>query len=84
LKKKHEENIKHYPVHLETKVALLEQSIEHINQSLIEIKQDLKDFSRDVKSDFRWVIGMIVGLSAFMVSGFAGMLAVIAHGFHWF
>jgi len=72
LKKKHEENIKHYPVHLETKVALL------------EIKQDLKDFSRDVKSDFRWVIGMIVGLSAFMVSGFAGMLAVIAHGFHWF
>ena len=69
-----------YPGSIDTRVALLEQSIGSINQSLIEIKIDLKDMRKEIKehqrevhSDFRWVLAVIGALGA-----------IVAHGFHWF
>ncbi len=81
--KKPETNITNYPNSIDTRVALLEMSISHINETLLRIEQDSKDFRKDVKSDFRWIIGLIIGLSSFTIAGFSGVLAVIAHGFHW-
>ena len=37
------ENVVNYPNSIDTRVALLEQSINHINQSLIEIKSNIKE-----------------------------------------
>lgn len=72
------------PVETLVKVALLEQSIGHINQTLIRIEKRLdkiddqfNEFRRDVKSDFRWMIGLMIGFGS-------GLSAVMAHGFHWF
>lgn len=83
MKKKAEENIVEYPVHMETRVALLEQSVVHINQTLLEIKQDMKEFRmdmkefrRDVKSDHRWILGLMIAFGT-------GLMGVMAHGFHW-
>jgi hypothetical protein len=78
-----EEKVKQYPNSIDTRVALLEMSISHINETLQSMKEDAKEFRNEARSDFRWLMGMIIGLSAFTVGGFAGTLAVIAHGFHW-
>jgi hypothetical protein len=60
-----------------TRLALLEQSIEHINQTMqrLELSMNSKFDKLDTKidSNFKWLLMIIVGLSG-----------VMAHGFHWF
>lgn len=76
-----------YPNSLDTRVALLEQSIGMINQTLVRIetnmhdgfrdlREDMKDLKKDVKSDFRWLVGLMIAFGT-------GLLGVMAHGFHW-
>jgi hypothetical protein len=65
-----------YPNSMDTRVALLEQSISHINQTLIRIEQDGKEFRKVIKNDFRWVIGLMIAFGS-------GLLGTMAHGFHW-
>jgi hypothetical protein len=85
--------ITEYTDHVDTKVkvALLEQSIGHINQTLIRIEKRLDkvdDHSNqlrcEIQSNFKWTIGMLISLTAFTITGFTGLLGVMAHGFHWF
>ncbi len=97
MKKKTEDNIAEYPIHIETRVALLEQSIGHINDTLIriekrfdkidiqfnDVRKEFKDIRKEMKSDFRCLFGLNVGLSAFTVAGLTGLLGIMAHGFHW-
>jgi len=80
LKKKAEETIAEYPVHIDTRVALLEASISNINDTLnrFEKKFDrmddkLEGIKKEMRMDFRFIITAICGLAA-----------VMAHGFHWF
>lgn len=94
-KKIKEKKLTTYPDSVDTRVALLEQSIGHINQTLINLShsvekldakmdQGFRDLRQDMKSDFKWLMGMIIGLAAFTVSGFLGLGSIMAHGFHWF
>lgn len=73
--------------HIDTRVALLEQSIYYINEDLKDIKNlikhaacDLKEeintIRREHKHDFRWLLGLIITLNA-------GLFGTMAHGFHW-
>lgn len=80
MKKKAEETITEYPVHIETKVALLESSISNINETLNRLEKrfdkiddQLEGIKKDMKLDFRFAITAICALAA-----------VMAHGFHWF
>jgi hypothetical protein len=77
MNKTKEDNITQYPNSIDTRVALLEQSIGHINDTLIRIENDNKEFRRDVKSDFRCLIGLMIAFGS-------GLMAVMAHGFKWF
>ncbi len=84
----HEKEI--HPDRLETRTALLEQSIGHINQTLIRIEKKLekhddefKDLKKEMRSDFKWTISMMISLTVFTISGFTGLWGVIAHGFKW-
>ena len=80
MKKKAEDKIAEYPVHMETKVACLEQAIIFLNDTLnriekniLEIKRETQEIRRDMKYEFIFLVTMICGLAA-----------VMAHGFHWF
>jgi hypothetical protein len=57
---------------MEARIARLESTTEHILRELVDIKLDLKEIRRNTRTDFLWIIG-----------GFATILAVMAHGFHW-
>jgi hypothetical protein len=37
----------------------------------------------DQRSDFRWLVGIVLGGFSVMLGGFGAMLGVMAHGFHW-
>ena len=58
--------------HMEARVAKLESTCEHILRELVEMKQDVRELRKNSRADFYWMLG-----------GFAAMLAVMAHGFHW-
>ncbi len=88
-----------YDPAMEARVAVLEQIAKDTRDTLVRIEGDTKDmfarFERDTKdflgqidrrldrlethqrSDFRWLLGM-----GFAAAG--SIVAVMAHGFHWF
>jgi len=86
--KKPEDKVSQYPYSIETRTALLEQSMMNIDRTLIEIKSDIKSSIVEIKSDikesrkemrseFRWLL-------TFTIGGFVGLFGFMAHGFHWF
>jgi hypothetical protein len=79
MKKKSEDNISEYPFHMETKVALLEQSISHINQTLIRIEKRLDKVDDQLiqfRGDHMWIFCIVIAFGT-------GLMGLMAHGFHW-
>jgi hypothetical protein len=75
---------------MEARVAVLE----HIAQTTaagidrLERRFDLlaagqRADMRDIRADFRWIIGIMLGGFVAVLGAFAGLLGVVAHGFHW-
>ncbi len=62
---------------------MLEQIAKDTKDILGEIKVDIRGLREEQKSDFRWLIGLLIGLAGFTIAGFTGLLATMAHGFHW-
>jgi hypothetical protein len=61
-----------------TKYDLLyEQRMTRVETVIENVAIDLKDMKKEMKSDFRWLLGIIIG-------GNAGLFALMAHGFKWF
>jgi hypothetical protein len=56
----------------ESRIVRLETTIENINQTLIRIETKTDKLSSRIWANFYWTIG-----------GFASILYVLAHGFHW-
>jgi hypothetical protein len=69
---------------LETRVALLEQSIININETMKEIKSELKEIRHEANSNFKWLLGTIFGFGTFFTGALIGLGTIMAHGFHWF
>jgi hypothetical protein len=65
-----------YPGDMETRVAVLEQVARDTTRALEWIERRLDMVAIDQRSDFRWLLGMILGTTS-------AMLGVMAHGFHW-
>ena len=69
---------------MEARIARLESDVHHIDKSVSDIKDDVRslrtefgDLRNDARSDFRWLLGFMVGTGLTI----AGMLA---KGFGWF
>lgn len=73
-----------YPNSIDTRVALLEQSIGHINETLIRIEQEIKDFRHDIKDDMRDLKKWSWTHFVFLFGAITGLGIVVAHGFRWF
>ena len=82
-------NIRDFYNH-ETRITLLERTIEQINTSLIEIKKEIKEgfFKIDFeikeirfesKSQFRWIMGFIFGLYSAIIGGLITLVFKLWH-----
>jgi hypothetical protein len=79
-----------YPIDMESRVAVLEEIARNTALTLtrIERRLDAVDQRFDVQSatqraDFCWLVGIMFGGFSATIAGFATMLGVMAHGFHW-
>ena len=68
---------------MEARVAVLEQIARSTVTSLERIERRLETVATEQRSDFRWLLGMMLGGTGTLLAAFAGMLGVMAHGFHW-
>ena len=76
---------------MEARIAVLEQIAKDTRDSIAdlrgirgdiqgfrkEVADEIRDLRRDARSDYRWLLGIMLG-------GFAALLGVMARGFHWF
>ena len=76
---------------MDARVAVLEQiaqstaaALDRIERRMDRIEDRMDRLDHRLESNFRWLLGIMLGGFGMTVSGFAGMLAVMAHGFHWF
>jgi hypothetical protein len=72
-----------YPSGMETRVAVLEQLARTTTSSLERLERRMDLVVADQRSDFRWMVGIMLGGFSVMLGGFGAMLGVMAHGFHW-
>lgn len=59
------------------RLAVLEEIAKTTKDALIDLRTEMRALRADQRSDFRWLLGIILG-------GYVGLLGVMAHGFHWF
>lgn len=65
------------------RVAVLEQIARSTTAALERIERRLDSVASEQRSDFRWLLGLMLGGFGMTVGGFASLLLVLAHGFHW-
>ena len=59
------------------RLAVLEEIAKNTKATLERIDRRLDTIETNQRTDFRWLLGIILG-------GYVGLLGVMAHGFHWF
>ena len=72
-----------YSPGMEARVAVLEEIAVSTKTAINGLRSEIRQFRtemhqelRSIRSDCRWLLGIMLG-------GFAGLLGVMAHGFHW-
>jgi hypothetical protein len=75
---------------MESRVAVLEHiarptnaSLERIERRFDAIDRRFDALSAEHRSDFRWLLGVMMGGFGATLGGFGAILGVMAHGFHW-
>jgi hypothetical protein len=72
-----------YDSGMEARVAVLEHIAQTTAAGIERLERRLDLLAADQRADYRWLLGIMLGGFATMLAGFAGLLGVMAHGFHW-
>ncbi len=68
---------------MESRLAALEQIARTSTAALERMERRLDQISAEQRADFRGLLGIMLAGFGTMIGLFAGLLGVIAHGFHW-
>jgi hypothetical protein len=75
---------------LPTRVGVLEEiargikaALDRIDRRFDNLERRMDTLAAEHRADFRWLLGVMIAGFAATIGGFAGLLAVMAHGFHW-
>ncbi len=66
-----------YDLLYEQRMTRVETLMENVVTVMTNLSLEVKELRKDMKSDFRWLLGIIIGSNA-------GLFALMAHGFKWF
>ncbi len=72
-----------YPAGMEARVAVLERIARTTAASLERIERRMVLAAATQCSDFRWLLGMMMGATGTILAALTGLLGIMAHGFHW-
>jgi hypothetical protein len=67
---------------MESRVAVLEQIARTTTASLERIERRIDALAAEHRSDFRWLLGTMLGGFATMLVAYGAMPGATAHGFH--
>ncbi|MBN9562627.1 MAG: hypothetical protein J0H14_18150 [Alphaproteobacteria bacterium] len=68
---------------MEARVAVLEHLAQTTSAAIERVERRLDTLASDQRADFRWIVGIMLGGFVAVLGAFAGLLGVMAHGFHW-
>jgi hypothetical protein len=68
---------------MEARVAVLEEIAHSMKDTLTRIDARMIRLEDRQQSDFRWLFGLGLAATAFLLAADAGLFAFMAHGFHW-
>lgn len=71
----HDEEVKlnKYDLYFESRITKVETSIDNINQTMSRMELHLDKLDSKIDTNFKWLLGIIVGL-----------VTIMAKGFHWY
>lgn len=68
---------------LAPRVAVLEEIARGLKVAIDRMDRRFDALESAQRSDFRWLLGAMIGGFSATLAGFAAVLGVLAHGFHW-
>lgn len=75
---------------MESRVAVLEEiarsnaaALERIDRRFEQMDRRFDQMAAEHHTDFRWLVGVTLAGFGTLIGMMAGMLGVMAHGFHW-
>ena len=68
---------------LERRFDTVDRRFEAVDRRFEAIDRRFEALETQHRAEFRWLLGVMLGGFATMLGAFGGMLAVMAHGFHW-
>jgi hypothetical protein len=71
-----------YPYGMETRVAVLEQLARNTAATLERMERRLDAIAAEQRSDFRWLLGVILGGMGSLLGAIGGLFGIIMHGVH--
>jgi len=69
---------------MEARVAILEEIAQSMKHTLARIDARMVRLEDRQQSDFRWLFGLGLAATAFLLAADAALFAFMGHGFHWF
>lgn len=72
-----------YPSDMESRVAVLEQIARTTIASLDRLERRGEAQAAEQRTEFRWLLGIMLGGFTAVLGAFGAMLGVMAHGFRW-
>ena len=61
----------------------MRQGFAEMRTEMRDMRSEMRDIRTEHRSDYRWLLGIMLGGFVTTIGGFAAMLGVMAHGFHW-
>lgn len=69
--------------HMDQRLDQMDKRLDQMDKRLDRMDTRM-DRSEDRQvSDFKWLMGLGIGATATLLAGMVGLLATMAHGFHW-
>ncbi len=61
----------------------LETGFAHADNRMDRLDHRIDAFAAEHHTDFRWLVGVMMGATGTILAALTGLLDVMAHGFHW-
>ncbi len=68
---------------IERRLDLMDKRMDRLEERVGRLEHRVEVVDTSHRSDFRWMMGTMLGGFGIMLGGFGTILGVMAHGFHW-
>ena len=71
------------PPDMEARVAVLEEIAKGTKEALAELRAEMRALRTEQRTDYRWMLGVLIGGFVTLGGGMLALLGIMAKGFKW-